>query len=64
MHVDITQPIWGKVWRDHDVQDERCPTFMFNLEYNDNMLKDFGQLATKRSAKKKYTRLQLFQLLC
>ena len=41
MHVDITQPIYERVRGDQEVQD-RVRTFMFNLELNDETLKNFG----------------------
>jgi hypothetical protein len=41
MHINITQPIYEKVRGDPDVE-ERCRTFMLNMEFNDSTLKDFG----------------------
>jgi hypothetical protein len=41
MHINITQPIYEKVWGDPDVE-QRCRTFMLNMEFNDSSLKDFG----------------------
>jgi hypothetical protein len=40
MRIDITQPIYEQVWGDPGVQ-ERCHTFMLNLEFNDSTLQDF-----------------------
>jgi hypothetical protein len=41
MHVDITKPIYEQVRGDQEVQDG-LRTFMFNLELNDETLKNFG----------------------
>jgi hypothetical protein len=41
MHVDISQPTYEDVTGNQEVQ-SRCETFMFNLEFNDTTLQDFG----------------------
>jgi hypothetical protein len=41
MHVDISQPSYENIKTDHEVQ-SRCQSFMFNMEFNDTTLKDFG----------------------
>ena len=41
MHLDITQPIYEQVRNDKEVS-QRCHTFMFNLEFQDQTLSDYG----------------------
>jgi hypothetical protein len=41
MHVDISQPSYENIKTDHEVQ-SRCQSFMFNMEFTDTTLKDFG----------------------
>jgi hypothetical protein len=41
MSVDISQPTYEKIKGNQEVQ-SRCETFMFNLEFTDTTLSDFG----------------------
>jgi hypothetical protein len=45
MHVDISKPTYENIKGDQEVQ-ARCQNFMFDLEFHDLTLRDFGGEAT------------------